>query len=328
MSSSQPILTDNDFSIPSLKRTYTGTIFPSRSISLTDVDIDKKIEELTSFINENTKEDVKNGEEFTTEEILTQDDEGREAKFFYFIGRLNPPHQGHIETLNELVRRANAESSIPPLILLGNGPKGLRTMDNPIDFSTKEKFIRRVLPGSYEIKEMTNPAQNVSKYIKDNLEGIDISKLERITINHIAGGKDDDSTKLDFVKNSAEKKARSMVPEADVTTDTIIMPAGRSATKVRKDAYKTVLNGTGYIEWPEEHKIFYGDDAEEIYTKILEPLNDIKPEFVQHSIINYLSTGELPPNTSKKSRGGTKRRNKRNKKKTQKRRRRTSRRKY
>lgn len=313
----------------SLKRTASGTEFERKTIGLTGEDRSKKIEELKDFIQNKLQE---SNNEFVSEEILTQNETGENIKFFYFIGRLNPPHQGHIETLKELVRIANSESSIPPLILVGSGPGGLRTMDNPIEFITKKTFIEHVLPGSYKIQEMTNPAKNVSDYIEEQLQqlGKDISSIKTITINHIAGGKDDDSIKLDFVKRSAEKRARTIVPDADVATGAIVMPAARSATKVRKDAYQTVLNHSGFDGWPEEYKNFYGDDALEIYTQILEPLNDIPRELLEKSIINYISTGVLPSTSmttkqprkksSSKKRGGTKRRkNKNNKKKTKKR---------
>jgi len=39
-----------------------------------------------------------------------------------------------------MIERANAESSIP-LILIGSGPKGERTMDNPVTFDTKCEFL-------------------------------------------------------------------------------------------------------------------------------------------------------------------------------------------
>ena len=42
--------------------------------------------------------------------------------FFYFIGRLNPPHNGHIAALHSLIIMARGDHSFP-LILLGNGPQ-------------------------------------------------------------------------------------------------------------------------------------------------------------------------------------------------------------
>jgi hypothetical protein len=270
-------------------------------------------------------------------EILTQDDERQHNKFFYFIGRLNPPHNGHIKALEQLVRMANNQGSIP-LILLGSGPRGERTMDNPITFETKEAFIRSVLQGEYIIKKMDNPAKNVSDYIREGLEesGDTLQNIDEITIIHIAGGKDEDATKLSFALKSAEKTARELVPGATIeagveTIDAASTDSGEamSATKVRKDAYRTVLDGSGFDGWPEQYKQFYGPNAEQIYNEILFPLNSMSNEERTTVISNYINPSiNDKPNDKKRKRGGTKRRKRKNKKKTQKRKRRVSRRKY
>jgi nicotinamide mononucleotide adenylyltransferase len=216
-----------------------------------------------------------------------------EATFFYFIGRLNPPHQGHLETLQSLVNLANSQTTIPPLILVGSGPGGLRTMDDPIEYKTKEKFIKRVLRGNYVIKEKTNPSQNVAEYITKELESRG-KNIRSIKIYNVAGGKDDDSTKLDFIKRIATNAAKEIFPEAEVTTDTIVMPATRSATKVRKDAYQTILDRTGFEGWLEEYKDFYGVDALEMYNEILFPISEMSEELVNEAVENYIETGTLP----------------------------------
>jgi nicotinamide mononucleotide adenylyltransferase len=293
---SQPV-PDNSY-IPKLKRTLSGTVFKSNIIGINEGDRDNKIEQLKQFLEQNINENE------TIDEITTQDNNGREFHFFYFIGRLNPPHQGHLETLNELVSLSNRQDSIP-LILLGSGPGGIRTMDNPITFETKKYFIEskldEKLDGRYEIQLMTNPAKNVSEYIQDRL-GDNVSNIVRVTINHVAGGKDEDATKLNFVKTYAEKMVKSIANEADVESRVISMPANRSATKVRKDAYQTVLNGSGYEGWSQEYKDFYGDFAQTIYEEILFPLNlsDELSFEKREEIINYIERGELP-NSKKKT---------------------------
>jgi hypothetical protein len=124
-----------------------------------------------------------------------------------------------------------------------------------------------------------------------------------VTINHVAGGKDEDATKLNFVKTYAEKMVKSIANEAEVESRVISMPANRSATKVRKDAYQTVLNGSGYEGWSQEYKDFYGDFAQTIYEEILFPLNiNLSDELSiekREEIINYIERGELP-NSKKK----------------------------
>jgi nicotinic acid mononucleotide adenylyltransferase len=123
-----------------LQRTYTENRYslPARQgISVEERDM--KIAELEDFIRNAT--DINNGKNnYTADEILTQDDKGNQVKFFYFIGRLNPPHNGHIKALETLVEMAKRENSVA-LILLGSGPKRERTLDNPITFELKKQFI-------------------------------------------------------------------------------------------------------------------------------------------------------------------------------------------
>jgi nicotinamide mononucleotide adenylyltransferase len=318
-----------------MQRTTSVNPYTSRYQGITTEYRDKKIYELEIFINEGMN--IQKDEGDYAAEILTQDDERQNNKFFYFIGRLNPPHNGHIKALEQLVRMANNQGSIP-LILLGSGPRGERTMDNPITFETKEAFIRSVLQGEYIIKKMDNPAKNVSDYIREGLEesGDTLQNIDEITIKHIAGGKDEDATKLSFALKSAEKTARELVPGATIeagveTIDAASTDSGEamSATKVRKDAYRTVLDGSGFDGWPEQYKQFYGPNAEQIYNEILFPLNSMSNEERTTVISNYINPSiNDKPNDKKRKRGGTKRRKRKNKKKTQKRKRRVSRRKY
>lgn len=256
-----------------------------------------------------------------------QSNSGREMKFFYFIGRLNPPHNGHIKALKTLVEMANREDSVP-LILLGSGPGSLRTMDNPITFEAKEAFIRSILPGNYIIQKMTNPAKNVSDYIKNGLEKSE--NITNIEIHHIAGGKDEDTTKLAFALRAAETAARELVPDANIISDVKTIDAettdtgiSMSATKVRKDAYNTVLQGTGFNGWPEQYKQFYGSIAPQIYNEILFPLQELSETEKTNAIRQYLDAGILPPISKKRKRGG--RITKRKRRRTRRIRRRTNR---
>jgi nicotinamide mononucleotide adenylyltransferase len=340
--SSQP-----DVYSPKLERTYSENPYTKsarQGISVEERDM--KISKLEDFIRNAT--DINNGKNnYTADEILTQDDKGNQVKFFYFIGRLNPPHNGHIKALETLVEMAKREHSVA-LILLGSGPKRERTLDNPITFELKKQFITRLLDSKfigeeeeeepiYEIQEMKNPAQDVSNYIREELEksGNTLENIENITITHIAGGKDEDTTKLDFVKKSAEKTAKGIVPRAIITTGVEAIDAAptdsgeaMSATKVRKDAYRTVLDGSGFEGWAQRYRYFYGPDSEEIYDEILFPLHNIPEDDRINVINNYIENGILPQVSKKRKTGGTKRKLRKNKKKTQKRKRRISRRKY
>jgi len=254
--------------------------------------------------------------EYTADEAIIESDSGN-VKLFYFIGRLNPPHNGHIAALNKLVQMANSQGSIP-LIILGSGPgsddETKRTMDNPISFETKERFIRNVLPGRYKIVKMSNAALDVSHYVEDGLQ--DIGNVKNITINHIAGGKDEDATKLSFALKAAKNTASTIAPDAlidasvvSIEPETTDSGSAMSATKVRKDAYKTILNGTGFEGWPEEYKQFYGAMAPEVYNQILYPLQKIPESEKEHAIIEYISSGSLPSikKGTKRKKGGSKR---------------------
>jgi nicotinamide mononucleotide adenylyltransferase len=299
--SSQPDIFDLN---PRLNRmTSVGpTITKRRGLTLGERDA--KITEFEKFIkNAHLINEGMNG--YTVDEVLTQDESGKEANFFYFIGRLNPPHNGHIKALKQLIELANSQDSIP-LILLGSGPGSLRTMDNPITFEAKKAFIESVLTGNYIIQKMTNPASDVSNYIKTNLQE-PMSNIEKITINHIAGGKDEDTTKLAFALKSAENTARRFAPEADIVADvraidaeTTDSGAAMSATKVRKDAYKTVLANTGFEGWPQQYKDFYGPNAELIYNEILFPLEEIPDSEKETVLTTYIQYGELPSTKKRK----------------------------
>jgi hypothetical protein len=135
-----------------------------------------------------------------------------------------------------------------------------------------------------------------------------MSSLEKITINHIAGGKDEDTTKLAFALKSAENTARGIMPDADIIADvraidaeTTDSGAAMSATKVRKDAYKTVLNQSGFEGWPQQYKDFYGPNAELIYNEILFPLEEIPDSEKETVLTNYIQYGELPSTKKRKA---------------------------
>jgi nicotinamide mononucleotide adenylyltransferase len=272
---------------------------------------DEKIRKFEEFINGRANE-INNSqqEEYDVEEINLTETNGQSKKLFYFIGRLNPPHNGHIAALRTLVELANKSNSVP-LILLGSGPAqkngDKRTMDNPISFETKKQLIVSKLPGvegtDYIIQEMANPASDVSKYVSTQLG--DVSDLQDIEITHIAGGKDEDATKLSFALKSAENTASRLAPNATVTASVeAIEPevtdtgSAMSATKVRKDAYKTIINGNGFEEWNTKYGQFYGPMAQTIYDEILVPIT--KSELTPEQIQDYITNGTLPSISKKR----------------------------
>ena len=65
---------------------------------------DEKIRQFEEFINKRANEITNSqNEEYDTEEINLTEPSGKTINILYFIGRLNPPHNGHISALQELV---------------------------------------------------------------------------------------------------------------------------------------------------------------------------------------------------------------------------------
>jgi hypothetical protein len=318
---------------------------------------DEKINEFEKYLEEKLKflesyNDNEIEDNFTADEVNLQNSEKTNiVNFYYFIGRLNPPHDGHIHALTKLVEKAK-QDKCKALILLGSGPtpKGgdgdKRTMDNPISFDTKKAFIVSKLneisaneDEDYLIQEMTNPFTDVSRYIGSYFDdnNIDDENAE-ITITQIAGGKDNDATKLSSVLVHASTVASRNAQKAKVYTnvETIEPQPSRSgndamsATQVRKSVYRNYLDGNGfdgngYDTWEPRYKDFYGGLARTIYEEILYPvikLENIKQNDVQSvrtDIENYIENGILPsyteqknkkPKTTKKKIGGTIRKHK------------------
>jgi len=222
--------------------------------------------------------------------------------FFYFIGRLNPPHNGHIAALHSLIIMARGDHSFP-LILLGNGPQSkscsidqqtTHKLDNPIDFELKKEFIQYKLqthygiePTTYLIVEMGSPAKQVSNYITFTLEQPGLAEnINEVKIYHVAGDKDGDTTKLDFIKPIAINTARPLIPQLErIVTETIGIPAitegtegeEMSATKVRLSIYEGVLTRNREI-FMGKYGEFYGDYASKIYATIERVGQEIRPE--------------------------------------------------
>ena len=294
---------------------------------LSDMERDAKIKEFERYISER---DI-----ITSEfEIKTATSE-KSVHFSYFIGRLNPPHRGHISALVDLVLTAKRNRS-KTLILFGSGPKQpngeRRTMDDPITFETKKAFVvsKLVDAGGREevdfvIKEMTSPHANVTDYIGSALQEIkkNNGNISKIDIKHVAGGKDDDAKKLQSVLVYVADIARKEVPNAEVSAEVVVaapppsetvgeVATYMSATNVRKDAYRSQLPGrSDYDDWPEAYKTFYGPQfAREIFNQILYPLKKMSPSEQMEAINDYINPKpklkngtrkNKSPNDSKKS---------------------------
>ena len=237
-------------------------------------------------------------------------------KFYYFIGRCNPPHPGHIEALTQLCQLAK-NSGIPALILLGSGPQGERmSFSNPLDFATKSAFIRKKLSEAgfeegvdFVIKEMKSPYIDVPNYVATGFGKIinDGQEVEKIEVAQLAGDKGDDTTKLKGVLDAVGTKIKPLLQGAEFSG--IISPVhaavsggvAMSATEVRKTALDSYASAgfdlsKGYQKWPEKFQRYYGID---MYEAIVRPATKLIADrrenaSVKKDIDIYVSQEILP----------------------------------
>jgi len=217
-----------------------------------------------------------------------------ELKIYYFIGRLNPPHPGHIATLIQMIEMANANNSVA-LIILGSGPKRERTMDNPIPYETKKAFLRYILPKKlkYSIMQMTTGLADVEQWYQSVLSHIKPPTC--VDFIRFAGDKGDNATKLQYMDTHLSKMPKC-------TSGTIAIPpimanasTELSATAVRKTAYKAHLNQLrtgidGYAVFHIAYGEFYKEFTRNIYNDILIPVLEATPE----DIDRYIETSKMP----------------------------------
>ena len=133
-------------------------------------------------------------------------DATKSQQFYFFIGRTTPPHFGHISAITQAILLARASHTCA-LILLGNGPSGgMRTHENPVEHETKAAFITHklrelgYLEGTdFTIQMMKNPPnRQVVEFVREKIR----ENVSQISIFQVAGNKDDDVQKHDFVRTS------------------------------------------------------------------------------------------------------------------------------
>ena len=229
-------------------------------------------------------------------------------KIFYFIGRLNPPHEGHIRALIQMIERANAESSVA-LILIGSGPKGERTMDNPVTFETKCEFLKYIIPPhlKYSIRPLKNPMLDVEQWFHNVMTHIELPT--RVSFIRFAGDKGDNATKFKHM----DKHFESLYTKSEshtIALPPIMVSASKemSATIVRKDAYKSLLKGgpeEGYHIFRGIYGEFYREFTGQIYREIIEIVQSINPS----DIAEYIETSTLPKKKQSKSKSKKKKTN-------------------
>ena len=223
-----------------------------------------------------------------------------ELKVYYFIGRLNPPHPGHIETLIQMIQYANADNSVP-LIILGSGPKRERTMDNPIPFETKEAFLRYILPRGlkYEIRQMTTGLADVELWYQSILSHIKPPSC--VEFIRFAGDKGDNATKLSYMDTHLGKLPKCSARTFPIPPVMANASTELSATAVRKFAYKSHLDElnkgkNGFAAFEAKYGGFYKEFTRNIYSDILFPVLEASPKDIE----TYLSTSKMPSKSKTK----------------------------
>lgn len=235
---------------------------------------------------------------------------------YYFIGRLNPPHAGHEVALSRLLELAREDRSIP-LILLGSGPKGERTLDNPLTFATKQRILKHRLAGHVcEIRESNNFAREIMDWTKEVLRHVPATE---VVFNLVAGDKldegepekDRNSVKLNWVNESLVKGAKAMglvascntIPISAVSVEGIPM----SATRVRKDALIGLMRGDN--SFLQKYSEYYGPHTLNVFGEISETASHMSTEEIE----TYAATGKMLKKTKAKSKSKTKKANTANK---------------
>ncbi len=228
--------------------------------------------------------------------------EGR-VVIYYFIGRLNPPHAGHEVALTRLLELSRGDRSIP-LILLGSGPKGERTLDNPLTFATKQRILKHRLAGHIcEIRESNNFAREIMDWTKEVLRHVSATE---VVFNLVAGDKldegepekDRNSVKLNWINESLVKGAKAMGLVASCNTIPIsavsIEGVPMSATRVRKDALIGLMRGDD--SFLQKYSEYYGPHTLNVFGEICETASQMSKEEIE----TYAATGKMLKKTKSK----------------------------
>ena len=271
--------------------------------------------------------------------------EPNSLKLYYFIGRLNPPHLGHIETLCQLIQTAQSRNPLyKVIILLGSGPGKKQTLNDPLSFNFKKKVVIDLLrdkgglnidnliaSGNVKIEEMDKAASQIVGEIQT------IINLYK-TINYIetfrfSGDKDGDINKLDWIENSIQKllypqEVITNVVDIETELEDEATPTAMSATAVRNDALEAYLlehnkergrdERTGYNMFKQHYDAIYGNNTEAIYDAIIDQAKNFSSDEIQDYIVNKILPKTKKPQKpqkagSRKGRKLTKRRKTRRK---------------
>lgn len=223
----------------------------------------------------------------------------KELYFSYFIGRCNPPHQGHFHMINEAITAAR-ENSGKALIFLGSGPKAKfgddkadrRTEQNPLTFDLKKEIIEKNIycvkdkklelesvileEPNYEIVEMTNPTTQVIEFVETELKTYDVNTSFKITVEHFCGEKElEDKNKMRFYEAIQTILTENITSDYNIVAIEKEIKKGNvpnedgvsmSATEIRETA--NLIDN--YEPFQNLYSCLYGEDTKKVYEAIIE----------------------------------------------------------
>lgn len=152
-----------------------------------------------------------------------------ELKFYCFIGRLNPPHEGHIYSLMQVIRDA-IEHNTTAMIFLGSGGNK-RTLDDPMEHEDKvdvvgyllDRFLRNEGVGAAAIPKEATATQKpshpyqlfkyggdggvkpIEKFVEMRDAVLARGKIDVLDIKIFSSTKDDDDKGRAFFIDSVKK---------------------------------------------------------------------------------------------------------------------------
>jgi nicotinamide mononucleotide adenylyltransferase len=300
------------------------THYKSTVGQMTPEDIRKKIVKFE--INKKTYESILRSK---LSSVITDE---KTLRVYYFIGRLNPPHDGHIEALNSLIERAkteNPDENYKVIILLGSGPGKKQTLNDPLSFDFKHKVVIELLKKSIptiddliiskkvSIKEMDRAAEQIATEIKTEIGKLK-NLFNEVNTFRISGMKDADIKKLEWIEKALVKTFAD-IKNLTILTSVIGIAAvvkedgatAMSATQVRRDALTGFITDGLDIENPDQgyqlfaakYGAFYGANLGAVYSAIVEQAAGLTPDQIQA----YIDSGALP----KTKKGGSRKRKRR-----------------
>ena len=213
---------------------------------------DENIDRYRQELSEQNREIQSKLEEVNTQDGDIQDNAykiERRGVYYYFIGRLNPPHEGHIEALLNVISSAIENGGIA-IILLGSGPNGgERTSKDPLDFELKSAFVtaklKDILKSTYpredidelflngriQISEMGKTTEQIRNVIQRDISNQLFEELQAI---RVSGDKDggEDLKKLEWIEKALRAgiidQTGNIIP---LTARVIAQPAIQSESK-------------------------------------------------------------------------------------------------